>query len=219
MTPATAPATALLGLALALGTAPASFPDPPSPQAAAAAAAPNAWLASYQRDTTRAVTTTAVAASRVARAQVVTAHGSARASGRARASVAAGAAAGAAARAPRLGISCGARSWPIGVRSRITSLFGVTQIGGYRAGGGDHSAGLALDVMVGRNKALGNRVARWSQVNAKALNIKYVIWYQRIWFPGRSASQWRAMGDRGGATANHIDHVHLSFNRGKGKCG
>lgn len=205
MTGAFAPATALLGLALALGTAaPAALPlpDPAPPQAAGAAGA-HAWIASYQRDTTRAVTTTVAAASRVARSQVIAAAGSA----------------GAAAGTLGLGISCGGRSWPMAVKSRISSLFGVTQIGGYRPGGGDHSAGLALDVMVGGNKALGDRVARWSQANASALNIKYVIWYQRIWFPGKSANEWRAMGDRGGATANHIDHVHLSFNPGKGKCG
>jgi len=37
--------------------------------------------------------------------------------------------------------------------------------------------------------------------------VKYIIWRQRIWFPGGS---WKAMADRGGVTANHYDHVHIS---------
>lgn len=207
MTAALAPAAALVGLALSLGAAlPATTEHAgpaPAPVPAPAVSARHAWIASYERDTTAAVTAAAKAASRVA----------------ARTTVGVAGADAAKAGPLGLGISCGGRSWPMSVKSRIMSLFGVSQIGGYRPGGGDHSAGLALDVMVGGNKTLGDRVARWSQANAKALNIKYVIWYQRIWFPGKSMTEWRTMGDRGGATANHIDHVHLSFNPGKGSCG
>ena len=39
------------------------------------------------------------------------------------------------------------------------------------------------------------------------LGIKYVIWKQRI----NSGSGWRAMANRGGITANHFDHVHITF--------
>jgi hypothetical protein len=34
-----------------------------------------------------------------------------------------------------------------------------------------------------------------------------VIWQQRINF----GSGWQLMEDRGGVTANHYDHVHVSF--------
>jgi hypothetical protein len=37
-----------------------------------------------------------------------------------------------------------------------------------------------------------------------------VIWNQRI----NTGSGWESMEDRGGATANHEDHVHISFERG-----
>ncbi|MBK7720847.1 MAG: hypothetical protein IPI32_01110 [Austwickia sp.] len=123
-----------------------------------------------------------------------------------------------AAPSPAAAVACGSGSWTSAVKSTIASRFGISQIGGYRPGGGDHSAGLALDVMVGGDKAEGDRVAQWSQANAKALNVKYVIWYQRIWFPGRSNASWRHMSDRGGATANHYDHVHISFHPGRGTC-
>jgi hypothetical protein len=38
--------------------------------------------------------------------------------------------------------------------------------------------------------------------------VKYIIWRQRIWYP--SSGTWRGMADRGSATANHYDHVHVS---------
>ncbi|NYF97295.1 hypothetical protein [Janibacter cremeus] len=82
----------------------------------------------------------------------------------------------------------------------------ITNIGGYRAGDpGDHGSGRAADIMV--SGARGDQVAAWLQQNAGSLNIKYVIWKQRIWRPG---SSWSYMEDRGSATANHYDHVHVS---------
>lgn len=84
----------------------------------------------------------------------------------------------------------------------------MTNIGGYRAGDpGDHGAGRAVDIMVTGSR--GDQVAAWLQQNAGSLNIKYVIWEQRIWYPG---SSWSYMEDRGSATANHYDHVHVSVN-------
>ncbi len=222
-------AAALLGLSLTLSTAVptgvAGLPDPAPAQIAAMAGGVttyNSWVTSYPRDTTRAITLAAAGASKAGAAALPTAPrvSAARPKATTRPKAASGATAAGAAAAPgRLGISCTSRSWPMAVKSRITSLFGVSQIGGYRPGGGDHSAGLALDVMVGRNKVLGDRVARWTQANARALNVKYVIWYQRIWTPGQSSDGWRRMSDRGGATANHIDHVHISFKPGRGACG
>ncbi|WP_427385051.1 hypothetical protein [Janibacter sp. G56] len=82
----------------------------------------------------------------------------------------------------------------------------ISTIGGYRAGdGGDHGSGRAVDIMV--TGSLGDSIAAYMQAHAGELNIAYVIWQQRIWFPGGG---WSPMEDRGSATANHYDHVHVS---------
>lgn len=110
----------------------------------------------------------------------------------------------------------GLQSWPSAVRGRIADQFGIDDIGGYRPGSGssDHHDGLALDVMTSSGR--GDAVAAWARKNADTLNVKYVIWKQRIWTNGSSG--WRGMSDRGDATANHFDHVHISFDPGSGGC-
>ena len=85
----------------------------------------------------------------------------------------------------------------------------VTAYGGYRAGSSNHSSGRALDVMV--SGAAGQEIANWARANAGALGITEVIYAQRIWTTQRAGDGWRGMSDRGSATANHYDHVHLSF--------
>ena len=42
------------------------------------------------------------------------------------------------------------------------------------------------------------------------MGIMYVIWNQKIWSLYYSELGWRKMADRGGVTANHYDHVHVS---------
>lgn len=78
----------------------------------------------------------------------------------------------------------------------------------------DHYTGKAVDVMIndsGKNDAeLGGNVAKFLQKNAKTLDIKYLIWDQKIWYPSRG--DWRDMADRGSPTQNHKDHVHVSVN-------
>ena len=104
-------------------------------------------------------------------------------------------------------------------RDQLAKKFGV-EIGGYRPGDTDgmgtgHGDGLALDLMVGDNKALGDEIAQYVLANYKNLNVSYVIWQQRFWAPFNSyyggPGQWGLMPDRGGVTANHYDHVHISF--------
>jgi uncharacterized protein YgiM (DUF1202 family) len=85
----------------------------------------------------------------------------------------------------------------------------VTSYGGYRPGSANHSSGRALDVMV--SGAAGQEIATWARANAGALGITEVIYAQRIWTTQRAGDGWRRMSDRGSATANHYDHVHLSF--------
>lgn len=80
----------------------------------------------------------------------------------------------------------------------------------------DHGSGHACDFMVttggvmasGSAKSLGDRTADYAIAHASALGIKYIIWRQRI-YDLRSPG-WRAMENRGGTTANHYDHVHVS---------
>ena len=39
-----------------------------------------------------------------------------------------------------------------------------------------------------------------------------IIWSQHIWTIERSGEGFRSMEDRGSATANHYDHVHIMVN-------
>ena len=79
-----------------------------------------------------------------------------------------------------------------------------------RSTASDHPRGRALDFMVDR--ATGDRLAACAIRHREELGISYVIWRQRI----DTGSGFRLMSDRGGATANHFDHVHISFKPGAG---
>lgn len=75
----------------------------------------------------------------------------------------------------------------------------------------DHPSGRAVDIMMPRganDQALGDQIAAYLQANADSLNIEYLIWRQRIWINGQGGWTW--MADRGGITANHYDHVHVT---------
>ena len=84
----------------------------------------------------------------------------------------------------------------------------VTQYGGWDAHG-EHSSGKALDIMTS-DVQLGNAIAAYLQAHAAELNIFDVIWRQRIWTTQRAGDGWRSMPNRGSATANHYNHVHVS---------
>ncbi|HEX2360452.1 MAG TPA: SH3 domain-containing protein [Jiangellaceae bacterium] len=85
----------------------------------------------------------------------------------------------------------------------------VTSYGGVRSGGGEHSAGRALDIMVS-SSSLGDAIAAFARANYQELGISEVIWSQQIWTVERASDGWRWMEDRGSATANHYDHVHVT---------
>ncbi len=95
----------------------------------------------------------------------------------------------------------------------------IKTIGGWRAGSrysGDHPAGRAIDVMIPKwkkNARLGWSIAKYfaNKKNAKKYNVSYVIFRQQIWTV--QTPRWRKMSNRGGATANHFDHVHISVKR------
>lgn len=76
---------------------------------------------------------------------------------------------------------------------------------------GEHSSGKAIDIMLS-DQGLGDRVAEFLKAHAAELDLYDVIYRQRIWTPVRASEGWRSMPDRGSATANHFDHVHVSVN-------
>jgi hypothetical protein len=90
-----------------------------------------------------------------------------------------------------------------------------TDVGCWRASDPypDHPSGRACDFMVpglGHDQAgvdLGNQLADWVQANAKAFGLQYEIFRQRYRPAG---TDWAPMTDRGGWTANHMDHVHVT---------
>ena len=102
-------------------------------------------------------------------------------------------------------------------RQEIAAKFGITNIGGYREGDpDDHGKGLAVDVMVPTSSELGDQVAQYAIDNMDRAGISYIIWKQQFYMPVNNiygpANTWNQMPDRGGDTANHYDHVHISFN-------
>lgn len=90
----------------------------------------------------------------------------------------------------------------------------ITSYGTFRADSGDHGSGRAVDVMV--SGSTGWAIAEFVRANAGSLGVSYVIYAQKIWSADRAGEGWRYMEDRGSATANHFDHVHVSFERGSG---
>ncbi|MGI5271305.1 coiled-coil domain-containing protein [Nonomuraea sp. CA-218870] len=105
------------------------------------------------------------------------------------------------------------------VRDLIEKRFGRGPgIGCYRPiqDGGEHPLGRACDFMLSRGGAFpspaevqrGHEIAAWVIKNGRRLGIMYVIYRQRIWHVRTGA--WRVMSDRGGTTANHYDHPHVS---------
>ena len=95
------------------------------------------------------------------------------------------------------------------LRVMCSKFSGISSYGGYRPGSGSyHGSGRAIDAMVSGD--YGWQVAKWARANASSLGITEVIYQQKIWTAQRSGDGWRGMSDRGSASANHYDHVHIS---------
>ncbi|KAJ9656580.1 hypothetical protein H2201_008492 [Coniosporium apollinis] len=82
--------------------------------------------------------------------------------------------------------------------------------------GSDHCCGKATDMMCsdrgGQATTSGREIAEWVMNNRAALNLKYVIWGQRIWSPSdgvRPWTSWDDMEDRGDITQNHWQVINL----------
>jgi hypothetical protein len=97
------------------------------------------------------------------------------------------------------------------VVTHVPGAAGIT-LGGTRASAVDphgHPSGLALDYMVGSNAALGDAVVQYHLAHWAELGVDYIIWQQKILTS--PTGSWTPMEDRGSATANHRDHVHVNY--------
>jgi hypothetical protein len=105
----------------------------------------------------------------------------------------------------------GVEPWVATIGAHVQEKFNVEAVSG-KAGRGrtsDHPRGLALDFMTNTGNVDGDAIAEYLLVErAEDFNVKYVIWQQRIRYPGKD---WVGMEDRGSDTENHRDHVHVSF--------
>ena len=77
-------------------------------------------------------------------------------------------------------------------------------------GGKEHGSGNALDLMI-RNEAGGDFVRNYIWANRARLRLRHVIWEQHITSTVKQPGVRRKMRDRGNATENHFDHVHVWF--------
>lgn len=120
------------------------------------------------------------------------------------------------------------------IADHVGNKFGIDTIGGYRhpstsrdTSGHGHGDGLAIDIMTtgggrgmdkAKNKAFGDPIFEYLKANAKNFGIYYIIWQQRSYSfkkdgtpTGTKGWKGQMMENRGSLTANHYDHVHVSF--------
>ncbi len=65
----------------------------------------------------------------------------------------------------------------------------------------DSSAGYALQ----------DRIVAFAQANVKRFGIRYIIRRRQIWNIERAGEGWRNQSVTGNRTADHYDHVHITF--------
>ena len=106
------------------------------------------------------------------------------------------------------GVESGLQPDTIRVYRAVCAKFPSISRWGGRSGGGEHGTGRALDIMVSSD--VGTQIAEFVKANHAELGVSQVIWRQRIWTVQRASNGWRPMSSRGGATANHMDHVHVT---------
>lgn len=100
----------------------------------------------------------------------------------------------------------------IRVWEAVCNAFPEVKTYGGRANRPEHDTGRALDVMVYGDTDLGYRIAKFVQAHAAEFDLYDLIYRQHIWTPVRASEGWRLMPNRGSATANHMDHVHIGVN-------
>ena len=104
----------------------------------------------------------------------------------------------------------------------LAKKFGITSFSLFREGDDDgtghgHNSGMAVDFMVPVSSAQGDQLAEYLTKHMDELGVYYIIWKQRFYMPQQNiygpANTWNIMPNRGGITANHYDHVHVSFKK------
>lgn len=96
----------------------------------------------------------------------------------------------------------------IAVHRAVCAAFPSIRSYGTWRSDGEHGQGRAIDVMV--SGELGWEVAEFLRTHAGTLGVDYLIYSQKIWSTDRAGNGWRGMANRGSATANHYDHVHVT---------
>lgn len=81
----------------------------------------------------------------------------------------------------------------------------------------DHPSGHAVDIMIPdfqseNGKKLGDAIKEYVWENQDAFDVTYTIWRQTY----QSRTDSNVMEDRGGLTANHFDHVHVTVGDAEG---
>jgi hypothetical protein len=112
-------------------------------------------------------------------------------------------------------------SLPLSTRQKIIEIIGAAHKAGHKVrfvwgmgSSAEHSTGRAVDFMVSDN-ASGDFIRNYIWANRARLKLRHVIWEQRITSTVTSPGVIRQMEDRGNATKNHFDHVHVLFNDAK----
>ena len=104
----------------------------------------------------------------------------------------------------------------------LAKKFGIKSFSLFRAGDDDgtghgHNSGMAVDFMVPVNSAQGDQLVEYLTKHMDELGVYYIIWKQKYYMTQNNiygpANTWNIMPDRGGVTANHYDHVHVSFKK------
>ena len=108
-------------------------------------------------------------------------------------------------------IESGLQPASVKVYRAVCAAFPELSSYGGQDGHGEHVNGEAIDFMV-PSSSVGQRVADFLYANRSELDLFDIIWAQRIWTIERSGEGFRSMSDRGSATANHYDHVHMKIN-------
>ncbi len=109
------------------------------------------------------------------------------------------------------GIESALQPQSVKVYRAVCAAFPELSAYGGQDGHGEHVNGEAIDFMV-PSSSVGERVKDFLYAHHAELDLFDIIWSQHIWTIQRSGEGFRSMSDRGSATANHYDHVHIKIN-------
>lgn len=91
---------------------------------------------------------------------------------------------------------------------------GITNFGTYPGHSPPEGPAQAVDIFTPDSAAgwaLQDRICAWVIANAEKYGIRYVIRREHIWNIERAAEGWRRQTRYNNRTADHYDHVHITF--------